>query len=125
MSKLPKISDSEWEVMEVIWLKKLCTSSEIVDALKDNSEWSPKTIHTLITRLVKKGAVDVDKTSTTYKYSPLISEKDLKSQETKTFVQKLYGGSLKLLLSNFIKEEELSADEIHELRKLLDEKTNK
>ncbi|MBK1809882.1 BlaI/MecI/CopY family transcriptional regulator [Clostridium sp. YIM B02505] len=125
MSKLPKISDSEWEVMEVIWSKKLCTSSEIVDALKDNSEWSPKTIHTLITRLVKKGAVDVDKTSTTYKYSPLISEKDLKSQETKTFVQKIYGGSLKLLLSNFIREEELSVDEIHELRKLLDEKTNK
>jgi BlaI family penicillinase repressor len=125
MSKLPKISDSEWEVMEVIWSKKLCTSSEIVDALKDNSEWSPKTIHTLITRLVKKGAVDVDKTSTTYKYSPLISEKDLKSQETKTFVQKIYGGSLKLLLSNFIGEEELSADEIYELRKLLDEKTNK
>lgn len=125
MSKLPKISDSEWEVMEIIWSKKLCTSSEIVDALKDDSEWSPKTIHTLITRLVKKGAVDVDKTSTTYKYSPLISEKDLKNQETKTFVQKLYGGSLKLLLSNFIKEEELSADEIHELRKLLDEKTDK
>lgn len=125
MSKLPKISDSEWEVMEVIWSKKICTSSEIVDALKDNSEWSPKTIHTLITRLVKKGAVDVDKTSTTYKYSPLISERDLKSQETKTFVQKLYGGSLKLLLSNFIREEDLSADEIYELRKLLDEKTNK
>ncbi|GFP74584.1 BlaI/MecI/CopY family transcriptional regulator [Clostridium fungisolvens] len=125
MTKLPKISDSEWEVMEVIWSKKLCTSSEIVDVLKCNSEWSPKTIHTLITRLVKKGAVHVDKTSTTYKYSPIVSEKDLKNQETKTFVQKLYGGSLKLLVSNFIKDEQLTSDEIYELKKILDEKTDK
>lgn len=122
MSDFPNISDAEWQVMKVLWEKSPLTSTEIIDSLKKDTTWSPKTIHTLISRLVKKEALRVDKESALNKYYPLVTEEECRRVETKSFVKKVYDGSLKLLLANFIKEEKLSPEEIDELRRLLDEK---
>lgn len=122
MDKLPKISDAEWKVMKVLWNKAPLTSSQIIDVLRRNNSWSPKTIYTLISRLVKKGAVQAKKDSSYYEYSPLISENEVQIFETKSFVSKIYDGSINLLLSNFIKEEKLTDKQIEELKHILDNK---
>ncbi|AKN30432.1 beta-lactamase [Clostridium carboxidivorans P7] len=122
MKEMPKISDSEWEVMKVLWKKSPITSSEIIEALKEYISWSPKTIHTLISRLVNKDAIEVKKTEPFYLYSPKISEDECKKVETKSFIKKVYDGSIHLLISNFLKDEKLSGEEIEELKKILDEK---
>ncbi|APM39487.1 BlaI/MecI/CopY family transcriptional regulator [Clostridium kluyveri] len=125
LRKTPKISDSEWEVMRVLWKKSPLTSSEIIEILKEYISWNPKTIHTLISRLVKKDAIEVKKNTPFYLYYPKVSEEECRKTETKSFVKKVYNGSIHLLISNFIKNEKLSDEEIEELRKILDEKNSR
>jgi len=120
MNKLPKISDAEWKVMKVLWKKAPLTAGEIVDALRPSTNWSPKTIHTLISRLVNKRAVEVNKTTPLHQYVPLVSEEECTLKETESFLKKVYDGSLHLLVANFIKEEKLSPEELDELKKMLE-----
>jgi len=122
MNKSPNISDAEWQVMKVLWEKSPLTSTEIINSLKASTAWSPKTIHTLISRLVKKGVVGVNKDSSLNEYFPLVTEEECRRVETKSFIQKVYDGSLHLLIKSFIENEKLTSEEIDELRRMLDEK---
>ncbi|WP_338075676.1 BlaI/MecI/CopY family transcriptional regulator [Chengkuizengella sediminis] len=119
---LPKISEAEWKIIKVLWRNSPLTSSEIIDALKKETSWSPKTIHTLISRLVKKEAIGVKKESRLNSFFPLVTEDECKRVETKSFLEKVYSGSVKMLLANFIKDEKLSQNEIEELKLILEEK---
>lgn len=119
---IPQISEAELEVMKILWELKEATSTQIVEKLDGKSDWKPKTIHTLITRLVAKGAIDASKVDgKSYIYSPNISEQQYKSYANKSFLQKLYNGSINLMMASFIKEHKLSKKDIDELKRLLDE----
>jgi BlaI family transcriptional regulator, penicillinase repressor len=117
-----RISDAEWLIMKVLWQESPLTASLVIEGLKPNTNWSPKTIQTLIARLVKKGALGVNKESSLNQYYPLVLQEECMREETNSLLQKVYGGSLHLLLANFVKDENLSQKEIQELRNLLDEK---
>lgn len=121
MKIIPKISDAEWQVMKVLWKKAPLSSSQIIEVLKTNTTWSPKTVHTLIGRLVKKEALKVQKESPLNLYLPLITEAECRRRETRSFLQKVYDGSVHLLIANFIKEESLSPQEVQELKRILDD----
>lgn len=116
------ISDSEWKVMKVVWGKSPISASEIVEKLVADTGWNPKTIHTLIRRLVAKGAITAKKEKTFYSYYAAVSEDECVKEETKTFLQKCFNGSFNMLISNFIKDEKLSEKDIDELQALLDTK---
>lgn len=111
--------------MKILWEKSPITSSEIIRILKEYMYWSPKTIHTLINRLVDKDIVEVKKQKPFYLYSPKISEEECRKVETESFLKKVYNGSIHLLISNFIKDEKLSEEEIRELKQILDTKDSK
>lgn len=118
MKAIPQISEAELEVMKILWELKSCTSAQIIERLAEVSDWKPKTIHTLITRLVSKEAVSAVKIDgKSYLYSPNVSEEEYKSYANKSFLHKLYNGSLNLMLASFIKEQHLSKREIEELKK--------
>ena len=120
MKVIPQISDAELEVMKILWELQDATSTQIVERLLVTSEWKPKTIHTLISRLVAKDAliaIKIDGKS--YLYSVNVNERDYKSYASKSFLQRLYNGSLNLMLASFVKEQKLSREEIDELKKLL------
>lgn len=119
-----KISDAEWIVMKVLWEEAPLTAAKIIEALSSNKEWSPKTIHSLISRLVKKGVLGVNKEMPQYEFYPLVDKRDVILEETRSFIQKVYNGSLHLMLANFIKDEKISEKEIEELQRLLDKKMN-
>jgi BlaI family penicillinase repressor len=122
MRTLPQISEAELEVMKVIWELSEATSAQIVERLIQATEWKPKTVHTLITRLVTKKAIIAEKTgSKAFIYSSLVSEKEYKAYANKSFLQKMYNGSINLMLTSFIKEQKLSKSEIDNLKKILDE----
>lgn len=108
--------------MKVIWQESPLKASSVVEGLKREVDWSPKTIQTLISRLVKKGALGVNKDANLYEYYPLVSQEECMQEETKTFLQKVYNGSLHGLIANFVKTESLSTKEIEELKRLLNEK---
>lgn len=115
-----RISDAEWLVMKVLWQESPLTASLVIEHLKPETDWSPKTIQTLIARLVKKGALGVNKEASLNQYYPLVSQEKCMRTETNSFLQKVYGGSLHLLLANFVKDDNLSPKDIQELKNLLD-----
>ncbi|WP_088068345.1 BlaI/MecI/CopY family transcriptional regulator [Bacillus thuringiensis] len=123
MKKIPKISEAELEVMKVLWSKSPQTANEVIQALKGQMDWNPKTVRTLINRLVKKQVIfSQQKIGRTYMYGPLISRDDYLQVETKSFIKRFYGAALKPLIVNFLQEEKLSSKEIDELKRILDDK---
>jgi BlaI family penicillinase repressor len=122
VKEVPRITEAEWEVMKVFWSKSPATANNVIDVLGDNTEWKPATIKSLISRLVKKNALGFSQEGKTYLYLPLVSEEECLKAESRSFLQRLYGGALKPMLVNFLKQERLSADEVVELKKILDER---
>ncbi|GMQ56946.1 BlaI/MecI/CopY family transcriptional regulator [Vallitalea sediminicola] len=116
---MAKISESEWKVMKILWDKNPLTSKEIVDYVLEENDWSRKTVHTLISRLANKGVINIAKKNKYYEYSPCISKSDCQIEETNTFLEKVYNGSLQMFLTNFVKNQRLSKEEIAELKSII------
>jgi BlaI family penicillinase repressor len=123
VKSVPHISDAEWEVMKVLWAKTPCTANEVIEALEDRTDWKPKTVRTLLNRLAQKQAISFSQENRVYAYFPLVSEDECVKSETQSFLKRIYGGAFKPLLVNFLKEQQLSAEEIKELKNILDDKT--
>ena len=123
--KQPRISETEWEVMKICWNHPTATAQVIIDALCKQDDWHPKTVRTLINRLVKKRALGFKKDGRTYLYHPLIVEQDCVSAESQSFLDRVFGGSLRPMLAHFVEHRKLSREEIAELKKLLNPKENK
>jgi BlaI family penicillinase repressor len=100
-----------------------CTANDIVEALADNTEWKPNTIKTLIARLVKKNALGYKEEGRNYLYYPLVPEEECIKAENRSFLLKVYDGALKPMLVNFLQEEQLSPEEIEELKCILEERS--
>lgn len=122
---IPSISESEWEIMNVLWDKAPQTANDITLSLQESTDWKPKTIRTLLDRLVQKDVVGVNKNLRVYTFYPLYTQEECQRAETKSFIKRIYGGTLKSLLAQFIQEDTLSDDEINELRFILDKKPKK
>ncbi|MDT3698693.1 MAG: BlaI/MecI/CopY family transcriptional regulator [Thermincola sp.] len=124
MKQIPKISEAEWEVLRVLWDKAPCTAGEVIETLADNTNWKPTTVKTLLARLVKKKAVGFREVERTYSYFPLLTQTECIRVENHSFLQRVYGGALKPMLVQFIRDEKLTADDIDELKRLLDERSD-
>lgn len=123
MSKeTPKISDAEWEVMKVLWAGAPRTAGEIVEALEGSRDWNPKTVRTLIKRLAEKHAISYNQSGRVYSYYPLVREEECVQAETRSFLKRIYGGTLRPMLVNFLQDEKLSREDIDELKRILDER---
>ncbi|WP_010680966.1 BlaI/MecI/CopY family transcriptional regulator [Acetivibrio cellulolyticus] len=119
MSEIAKISESEWEVMKIIWKSNPTTSEEVIDQLSDHKDWTAQTIKTFLNRLVNKGALGFEKSGRIYKYYPILQEKDFVKTESKSFLKRIYNGALGMLVSNLLEEEELTDKELEELERLI------
>ena len=124
MGMLPSISEAEWEVMRVLWQrgKDPLTAQEIVDELAPRKEWSPRTVKTMLNRLVKKGALGFKAEGKRYLYSAKVSQEQCVRQESRSFLDRVFGGSAAPMLNYFVQNAKLSDQEMAELRKLLDSK---
>ncbi|HEY1171337.1 MAG TPA: BlaI/MecI/CopY family transcriptional regulator [Verrucomicrobiae bacterium] len=119
----PRISDTEWEIMKVLWQRSPLTAHEIIEALtSQDPSWHPKTAKTLLNRLVKKKALAYQQDGRAYLYSPLVQEGDCVRAEAESFLQRVFGGSLQPMLAHFVEEKKLSPKELAELKRLLDKK---
>lgn len=125
MSSLPQVSEAEFEVMKIVWKYAPINTNEITDRLTKTTNWSPKTIQTLIKRLVSKGALTYEKNSRVFVYTPLIEEKEYIGQKSHTFLKRYYDGDITAMLSAYIDNDKLSESEIDTLRSLLLKGTEK
>lgn len=116
---VPAISEAESRVMEVLWRKAPQASEDIVAAVQRDSDWHEKTIRTLLGRLLGKGAVSADKDGRRYLYAPVLTREQWQSQESRSLLDRVFGGKLSPLLAHFSEHEKLGAKDVAELRKLL------
>lgn len=119
---IPRISDSEWLVMKVLWAKSPATTIEVLQALEPTTNWKLKTVLTLLIRLVKKGALGFNKEGRAHHYYPLVKEEECVRAENRSFLDRVYSGSLAPMLVRFFEETELSPEEIQDLKNILDAK---
>lgn len=122
MKKIPGISEAEWEVMKIIWAHSPITANDVIEKLEGAVTWKPKTIKTLLSRLVKKEVISFNKEGRTYLYFPLVMEEECVKAESQSFLRRVYGGGLQVMLANFLEDYELTKEEIEELKEILDEK---
>jgi BlaI family penicillinase repressor len=123
MAKTPKISDAEWRIMKVLWSKtEPQPAYDIVQELSPTEHWQSKTIKTLLNRLVKKKALGFKKYKNLYLYYPLVTEAACLRAESESFLERCFGGALQPMLAHFVEHHDLSADEVQELKRILEDK---
>ena len=120
-SRLPRISDAEWRVMEVLWDLGEATANQVVSALDGEAEWKPKTVHTMLRRLLDKGALEHHKQGREYVYRPGVEARECQLAESRSFLDKVFDGKVVPLVAAFVEREDLSREEIDELKKILED----
>lgn len=113
------ISESEWEVMKVLWEKSPQTLMQITEQLK-NKNWSTTTIQTYLSRLVKKGALETKQQGKGFLYSPTIPEQKCKIEESKSFLSRVFNGSISSMVTSFIHSDSISEDELAKLKEIVE-----
>ncbi len=122
---LPDIAESEWSIMEALWESSPKTASEVTKTLRPTTKWAENTVRTLLTRLVEKGALKTGENSNgTRIFIPAVKREACVRAESESFMQRIFGGAAKPLLVHFAQNSKLTADEVRELKKILDQNLN-
>ncbi len=117
-----KISEAEWQVMNVVWTKGTVPASEVVEALNERKGWHSRTIRTLLDRLTKKRALKIVPKEKLNYYEALVSMEQAVRQESRSFLQRVFGGEPGPMLLHLVGESKLSKKEIKRLKEMLSEK---
>jgi len=114
-----QISDSEKNLMDVLWQSSPQTAKGIIEHLDVEIEWHEKTVKTLLNRLLNKKAVGFEKRGREYLYFPILKEQEYIKGASETFLNRVFNGNVSSLVAAFTKREKLSAKDIDELKSLL------
>lgn len=115
------ISEAEWQVMNVIWDRQPLTALEVVQSLQRDHDWAPSTIKTMLHRLIRKQVLQADEQGNRYLYRACVRRADCVRRESRSFLQRVFAGEPVSLLAHFMKDSQLTAEEIADLRRILDE----
>ena len=114
------LSNSEWKLMRRLWDHAPSTITELTAALREETGWSKNTVITMLSRLEAKGAVRHEEGGRAKRYFPALRQEDAARDETESFLSKVYGGSLGLMMSAMVEGRRLSESDIAELSAILD-----
>lgn len=117
-----QISDAEWFIMNLVWSRRTVDARTVVDQLAEKHGWSPATIKTMLHRLVKKGALQHEAEGIRYQYRAKIRRDECVRKESRSFLERVFGGDAAPALLHLVKSSKLSQEEIEELQALLDSK---
>jgi BlaI family transcriptional regulator, penicillinase repressor len=115
------ISDAEWQVMNVVWESQPMTSQAIVAALADENDWAPATVKSMLHRLVKKGVLTYEPDGNRYVYRSRARRENCVKQASRSFLDRVFGGEPASLLAHFLSNSKLSAEEVQQLRRMLED----
>ena len=113
-----RVSDSEKQVLDVLWQESPLTSEEVVKRL-EHLDWSERTVKTFLNRLIGKNAIRYEKEGRRYLYSPVVKQTEYLQEESIGFLEKTFKGDMKKLLATFVNGNKLSETELEYLRGLL------
>ena len=116
-----KISSAESVVMEALWKRSPLTSEAIIAEVGEANGWTEGTVKVLISRLLKKKAIAAVADGRRYQYSPLVSRSAYVEAESQGLLDRLFDGRLAPLVSHFSQTGKLSAQDLAELKRLIEE----
>ncbi len=119
MARSIRLSDGEWNLMNLLWERAPRTVTELVHTL--DTGWGKHTVMTMLSRLEGKGAVRWEQGARAREYYPAVGRAGVAMEETESFLKKVYGGSLGLMMSAMVRERGLSEAELGELYEILNE----
>ena len=122
MSSAIRITEAEWEVMEVVWAQPPVAATAIVDVLERKRQWSLGTVRSLLRRLVNKRALQQQIEGKRYLYTPRVSRNECVLRESESFLDRVLGRAPSVSLVHLVKNADLSRKDIQELRRILREK---
>jgi len=120
--QLPDITESEWTIMEALWESNPQTASEVTKMLRPTTGWAENTVRTLLTRLIEKGTLKISENARgTRTFLPAVKRESCVRAKGESFMQRMFGGAAKPLLVHFAQNSKLTAAEVSELKKILDQ----
>jgi BlaI family penicillinase repressor len=122
MGRIVQISDAEWVVMEVLWRTQSAAAADVIAELADARDWNHRTVRTLLTRLVNKGALEARTAGHRYIYRSVVSREKCVRIESRSFLDKVFAGNAADLLLHFARHSKITSAQFKQLRQLLDEK---
>ncbi|MDO5477647.1 MAG: BlaI/MecI/CopY family transcriptional regulator [Clostridia bacterium] len=114
------ITDSEYQIMKILWDSKEKMTVADVSAKLDGNDWTASTVSTFLQRLLKKEVIACDKRGKTNLYYPVLSQKDYDLSETESFLSKIYKGSIKNMVAALYENKKLSDDDVTDLKKMFE-----
>ena len=114
------LSENEWYIMQVLWERSSASLREICDALKESKGWTKHAISSFLKRMQEKGAISVDESGIVKNYVAVWNKEETILEETQSIMERVYKGDLLLMVSNAVKEQKLTKEEIEELKNMLD-----
>ena len=115
------LSEGEWRIMKLMWASSPRSLRELTNELSSQKGWTRPTIHVMLKRLIAKGAIVMDDSGKVQKYYPMIKREDVAPEETESFLNRVYDGSIGMLFSALTERRALSDSDIAELRRILDD----
>lgn len=125
MKEKTKLSSSEWKIMTLLWEHEPMTIMQITSALNSDTAWTKHTVITLLKRMEEKKAVTYEQIGNAKHYSSVIKREDVAVSETQSFLQRIYRGSIGMMVNSLISQNALSKDDIDELYDILKKAENK
>ena len=120
MEKQGNLSAGEWKLMKQLWARGPVTVKELTAAMREETGWTRNTVITMLSRLEAKGAVGCEQGGQARRYYPLLEQRDAARTETKSFLDRVYGGRVGLMMSAMVESRGLSEDDIAELSAILE-----
>ena len=114
------LSEGEWKIMKLLWASAPRTLGEISRELAEEAGWTRPTIFVMLKRLIAKEAVRIDDSGRYQEYYPRIVRQDVAPKETESFLNRVYDGSIGMLVTALTERKALSEEDIAELRQILD-----
>ena len=115
------LSNAEWRLMNYLWDKGSGTISEMVQYFNGITNWDRHVLIMMLKRMEAKGAVAYEMQGRAKQYYPIVEKEQSCIQETRDFLERVYKGSMGLMLTTMVKQEEISSSELEELRRILNQ----
>ena len=113
------LSAMEWKLMNRLWDGAPMTLMELTHALEEETGWTKHTVITMLGRLERKGAVRWERAGRARQYAPTVTRDDARREETASFLDRVYGGKLGLMMSALVGDRALTREDIDQLSEIL------
>ncbi len=114
-----RVTNSEWYLMNCLWQESPRSLMQLVPILKEQMGWSKSTCATMVRRMTEKNLIGYEERGKAKYFFPKVKKEDVVVQETRDFLQRIYDGSIGMMMSALVRQNDLSKDDIHELQEIL------